>query len=83
MKTADLISPTLLARKIMYRFGKRTDRVFTNNYKKCRTVKCYSSPSANYNMLLVSELYNFLRDAGVIGHTIQSNRGAIIVRIPK
>jgi hypothetical protein len=80
MKTAQLISPTLLARRIMYKFGKRS--VFTNNYEKCRTVKCYRNQSAN-DLNLANELYIFLRDAGCSGHTVGWTKFAIIVRIPK
>lgn len=83
MKAAQLVNPTLLARRIMYKFGKRPYMVFTNNYEKCKTVKCYASSSAQANLMLGLELDNFLRDAGVVGHTIKRNNGSIIVRIPK
>lgn len=82
IKTVDLISPTTLARKIMYRFGK--SRVFTNNYDSCRTVKCYlHRTDREHDTKLANELYLFLRDAGQTGHSVGFTRSAMIIRIPK
>lgn len=81
MKTAQLVSPTLLARRIMYAFGRTF--VFTNNYKHCHTVKCYKTEYRHDWITLRDELQNFLADAGVVGHTVKFTRTSIIVRIPK
>mgnify|MGYP001254103703 CR=1 FL=1 len=46
--------PTLIVRQIMQQFGK--NRIFTNKYENCRTVKCY------YGGLKDGELVAYIKD---------------------
>jgi len=83
----NLVAPTLLVRKIMYRLGR--SHVYTNNYAKCHTVKCYKFADESENLIACLRISNTLKNLGVKDFTIKTTKGrpymhgAIIVRIPK
>jgi len=83
----NLVAPTLLVRKIMYRLGR--SHVYTNNYAKCHTVKCYKFADESENLIACLRISNTLKNLGVKVFTIKTTKGrlymhgAIIVRIPK
>ena len=86
---ANLVAPTLLVRKVMYRLGRAL--VYTNNYAKCHTVKCYKFADESENVIACLRISNTLKNLGIKDFTIKTTsrrspygrNGAIIVRIPK
>lgn len=85
----DYVRPTTLVRSVMRKFGVPTYMMFTNNYEKCRTVKCYRLHGLDVEALY-DEICNVLRQAGCRGFSLRLPEGhhsyrpgSFIVRIPK
>lgn len=82
----DIVRPTLIARSVMYKYGKPRFMVFTNSYDHCRTVKCYGGSEE-----MSAEIRDMLSAAGVKDFTVKFKQtgafwrpGAVtIVRIPR
>lgn len=85
LNVASIIPATLIARKAFYALGRQ--RVYTNNYKDCRTVKAYRTGSSNKDTEFADEVVEVLWKAGhrnTTWHVTGGERsGAIIIRIPK
>lgn len=87
----EFIRPTTIIRNVMRSYGRKM--IYTNAYKKCRTVKCYSnSNSPELHRLMVNEIRNALIKAGVKDFNIHTVSGrsfrafgsdSLIVRIPR
>lgn len=89
MEIKDFVRPTQIVRSVMRAHGKPSELVFTNSYKHCRTVKCYSRGSA---IELIGDIRTALIKAGVNNFKIRTRadsawRGpgvdSVIVRIPR
>ena len=86
------VRPTQIVRSVMRAHGKPTYMLFTNAYKHCRTVKCYSRGNA---IELIGDIRTALIEAGVENFTIKTIPGtpwanrdndslqSLIVRIPR
>ena len=90
MKLKQYIRPTQIVRAVMRAAGKRSDLIWTNSYKQCRTVKCYAHNDQNLQNL-IGAIRTALDQAGVneIGFKVRPGpfwRGgtqSLIVRIPR
>lgn len=89
MEIKDIIRPTQIVRSVMRAHGKPSYMVFTNAYKHCRTVKCYSRGNAS---AMIGDIRLALIRAGVQEFKITTRadsawRGpgvdSVIVRIPR
>ena len=85
----DYVAPTTLVRSVMRKFGVPTYMMFTNNYEKCRTVKCYRLNDLDIGAMY-DEIADVLRQAGVRGFSLRLPEshysfrpGSFIIRIPK
>ena len=85
LTVASLIPATLIARKAFYALGRQ--RVYTNSYKDCHTVKAYRTGSNNTDTEFADKVSEVLWMAGhrnTTWHVTGGERsGAIIIRIPK
>lgn len=58
--------------------------IFTNTYKKCWTVKCYTPFEAAKCQRLVDDVHMVMSKIGHTDYTLKvSKEGSLIVRIPK
>ena len=88
----DFIRPTQIVRGVMRAYGRDALGIYTNNYKHCRTVKCYIRPGLRHTEL-IGDIRTALVKAGVVDFQIKvidtpafsTHRLAdsLIVRIPK
>ena len=83
------VRPTQIVRSVMRAHGKPTYMIFTNSYKHCRTVKCYSRGNA---IELIGDIRTALIKAGVQHFKISTRANSawggpgvdsLIVRIPR
>jgi len=81
MEVKSFIKPTTAVRAVMCSQKISTHRIFTNRYKKCRTVKCYLPYNCNYTLLSYS-ISEILKKMGVVGFSFKIIKNSFIVRIP-
>ena len=89
MSLKRFIRPTQIVRAVMRAAGKRSDLIWTNSYKDCRTVKCYTRGASPVE--LINDIRAALHEAGVYDFKIKTipfssfSRpvDSLIVRIPR
>jgi hypothetical protein len=78
----EFIPATRIVRAVLRKHGVISEFVFTNDYKKCKTVKTYVRAVPN-----IDDVYRDIRscliDAGITGYTIKDDGWSLIVRLPK
>lgn len=88
----DFIPATQIVRAVLRKHGVNSYNIYTNNYKKCKTVKTYLSRIA-FPQIVCDQISSSLKDAGYENFTFKFNTRkvfggmfsstAFIVRLPK
>ena len=88
----DFISATKIVRAVLRANGIESFFIYTNDYKKCKTVKTYLG-MINKPEVVCEQIYNSLKDAGYSNFTFKFNErrsnfnfsspSSFIVRLPK
>lgn len=77
-----IVRPTAAVRRLMAAHGAASWLIFTNTYKTCRTVKCYTHHLKTVKQFK-QELLDMFETLGYgCPQMYQSNEGGLIVRIP-
>ena len=87
----DFIPATKIIRAVLRKHGVPSDRIFTNDYEKCKTVKTYLSRIPNLTEVS-GDIRTCLVEAGYAGFSISVSKRKLfkydlptsfIVRLPK
>ena len=88
----DFISATKIVRAVLRANGVESFFIYTNNYKKCKTVKTYLG-MINKPEVVCEQISSMLKDAGYSNFTFKFNErksnfgfwcpSSFIVRLPK